>query len=324
MVDLDRLWDRAFDGLIGIMAGGVISLIGLVPTDIIADSDKWIAGAIIFTLFVLSIIIKYSMEIYNKYEENAEKVDKYLGILPRTVRFERYERNLQIKPNGDGIVEDEYRLSNMGDNSIPTLSIRQFCDIYRDIGVLFDANDSSLELDQPDPFVNLIDLKIDEEPINPNSAYERDGYLIGEDCFQEKGQQKISFDTIGGLTPENEEGQSTVAVDLKYKAEGALDRALQRNDEGDYIACDCYHPTDSIELVVNPPNGHNIELHETDQNPTSIEVIDIHGGIQDSHEKADVSRPTQVRDDRLVWEIENPKVNYRYKVYFRCPEATPT
>lgn len=312
------LRERVLNGIVGVIAGGLISLLTLAPSSLISDTDKWILGVVIFFLFVIAIIYQYGKDIIDENRENAELARRYLNILPKTVRFDEYRRTVEVTEEGDAVVDDKYRVSNMGEDPIPTLSIPQFCDIYEDIDVLFERNGPNvpIELDQPDSFVNLLQLKIGEESIPTEQAYNRKGYLIGDRVFEEKGQQKISFGAIGDLQPEHQSGQSTVNIGLKYKADGGLDKAL--TGEGDYIACDCLHPTDSMKLVIHPPDGYDITLYETDSNPEAIEVKDIHGKIQDTHERSTVSKPRQTHSERLEWEIENPKVNYRYIIHFQC------
>lgn len=325
MVDWNRVQGTLQNGFIGLLAGGLISLIGLIPQGVIAPWDKFLIGILLFAGFLIGISAQYIHRVWQDIRRNADLARNYLDFLPRTVRFVEYQREVNITDSGDAVVNDFYRIENISDGPLNTLSIPQYCDVYGDLDTLFvysEGADPAISLDELDRFIDLREIRINRESIpNPERAYTRRGFLVGDDVLQERGYHNISFSGLDDLELGYGGRSSKVDVEMEYAGRNAVENAV--DGEGDYVACDTYHPTDSIDLVVYPPEGFEITLLESEENPEGIDVIDIHGRIRIPHEISEVPNPREVRGERIEWEIEDPKVNYRYRLHFRCrPEPT--
>lgn len=303
----NRLTEIAKEGIITLAVGLALSLLTLIPDELVEPMGKLVAGVVIVLLGFLLLGLKIFYEDFNSYQELSDKVDKYVDKMPKTVSFNHYDRTIRISEDGTSTVTDQLKIENTSIVPRGVINIPSFCDIYRDPDLELLEDPSNFQIDR---------ICIDSSEISsPANCYEREGILFGNGNPEERGNVRIPFSETGGLSPENERG-SVKTVTIEYTVDGALRDATSGN--GDALAYSAYHPTDKVEITILPPSEHDIRLKQIDHSSFGIEVKDINAGVIDNEEMARVGLPEVINNDRIEWKITDPKLSYRYFVHFNC------
>lgn len=202
--------------------------------------------------------------------------------LPGQIRYHRTIKRLEINQRGKGKLKIEYDGDNLGKTPIRSL--------YHD-----------LHYDRDKPLPKKIQGKIGDDPVKlSTSSYEKRGNskVIGY-------YTKIFFDF-----PEPVEEGSPIPIH-SFTADGIdYSKALK---EGDMTGLRCDVLADNLTLEIIVPKG--------------FRLVDQREEVLDFHERADPSELERIRKKclaktydkgtRVKWKIKNPKLTYRYNLYFR-------
>lgn len=222
----DRFTEIAKDGIITLIVGLALSLLTLVPNEMISQFNKLRLAIIIIVVSLLLLGLKIFYEDLSEYREARYQVNSYMGKLPNTVHFDFYNRDVQIHDNGDATITDRLKIENVSDEFISAVSIPSECDIYEDVNPEQLSDESKYQ---------VTEMEIGDNDIStPSNCCERDGVLFGGRVPEEKVKVRIPFETIDQkLSPRGQSG-SVKEVQVKYTVDGALEKAIV--GEKDFLA----------------------------------------------------------------------------------------
>ena len=299
------------NGAVGFVVGLLVTLVTLIPEDFLNDAGKLliIILLILFTFVLIGVTI-----VREKFRQNTimySAIKEFHDFLPRIIKIARHSKEYKLDAEGNAVVSDSIRFSNLSGMDLPPLRAPIVLDIY-------DVDEDPLS--HLKPVLEIESARIGREKIpDPKQCYRRVGTLTNP--AGHKDERGYLLMPTASMLPDSRDSPNViegndVETELVYRIRGAL-RDIH-SDEGEAIIAEIHHPSDLVEIIVVAPPGEQIRLRQTTEHPRGISVNDKHAGFLDYKETLQIEGPQVMGGTRIKWILQRPKVGYCYWIYFRC------
>lgn len=300
---MSRFIDILRDSSIALVTGLAISLLVLAPESWFVDINKFHVGLIFAVTLVGGILLKIFYQDLRLFAESRSDVKEYYGYMPRTIKFKKFSRTYQICENQDAEVDYIMKITNTSKRPLSNISISFFIEIPSNTN----ENDSA---------ITVKSVRVDTREIDaPEQCYKKIGILKGPQKNDEIGNFWIPLSLKGKKGKKTDE----VEIRIQFTAKGFFRRIFSN---GEFIVMNVDHPTELNELTVLPPPDSTIFIQSSEDSPEGIEVRDQSIHVIEYEEMSLVEKPRSGDGRNITWQIKNSKMNYMYKIYFKCKKIT--